>query len=267
VRTRNLSARLFMGSLVCILPITAAIGWGSPAGAASTPKVSIQMSIRTDELAGEFAPNDQLKLTVVVLVGGKPARSGDVDLTTNDPREPDLCGIIEPANSKKDYCNIDFPNRGKFVITARYEPVYIYPPHYTTTQTLVVRIRKYGSASPTTTTTTTLLPAVPTVQVSSVFEGFVGSSSTLPCNTTSFEASLGNVSCDEVLADLQANGFLAPVGNTVITWSGGGQTCSVTRNSVAPSGGCYMVFESPTQITVLFTFADGTTASASALIG
>ena len=103
--------------------------------------VSIQMSIRDLTLPGDFLVHDVLRLTVNVYVGGRPANSGDVNLTTNDPQEPELCGILQPAGPSSNYCNIDFPNPGSFTITASYELVYNWPPHYTSTQTLPVKIQ------------------------------------------------------------------------------------------------------------------------------
>ena len=123
----------------------------APAAATASKKVSVQMSLKDLIVPGAFAPNDELRLTVNVLVGGKPAKQGDVNLITNDPKEPELCGIIQPPR-KLNYCNIDFPNAGHFTITAEYEPIYNFPSHYKVISRLAVAI-EFESATTTTTTT------------------------------------------------------------------------------------------------------------------
>ncbi len=128
-------------ALAVVLASIGALAVPSISAAASSGKVTVQMTLKDLSSPGAFDVNDDLRLTVVTDVGGKPAKHGEVNLVTNDPKERELCGIIQPVGKHGDYCNIDFPNAGRFTISAEYEPVYVLPGHYTVVRRLAVTIK------------------------------------------------------------------------------------------------------------------------------
>ena len=133
--------------LVTFLVYCCQMGLGpTPAGATSA-KISIQMTITDMYGAGSLFVNDPLRLTVNTYLGSGRARTGQIYLTTNDPKEHLLCGMAV-GRGRGNFCNIDFPNAGMWTIKAQFETQDVFPAHYIYTKTLLVRIR------PTPTTTT-----------------------------------------------------------------------------------------------------------------
>ena len=64
------------------------------------------------------------QLTVYATVNGKPMTGNEgMQIVTSDRAEPELCGITS-SKSNADWCNIDFPNPGRFTIAAEYGPDY-----------------------------------------------------------------------------------------------------------------------------------------------
>jgi len=106
------------------------------------------MSLVDLSVAGAFGTYDELQLTVNAYIGGRLATNGGLDMTTNDPEEPELCGMLLPSG-KNDYCIISFDNPGLFTITASYQANYwAYPKRYTASKSLIVTIRAYPPGSP-----------------------------------------------------------------------------------------------------------------------
>ena len=119
------------------------------------------MTIRDTDHPGKFWASDTLKLTVNVTIGGRPASQGDTQLTTSDPKEPSLCGIVMGESGHS--CNVDFPHPGRWIIVAKYEGSNAYPPRFVASKAIAVLIRSPGTAS-----TPTTLPKAPVIQSTSV---------------------------------------------------------------------------------------------------
>jgi len=133
--------------LVTFLVYCCQISLVSTSASATNDKMSIQMTITDMYGARSLFVNDPLRLTVNTYLGSGRARTGQIYLTTNDPKEHLLCGMAV-GRGKGNFCNIDFPNTGTWTIKAQYETQDVYPAHYIYSKTLLVRIRSV----PTTTT-------------------------------------------------------------------------------------------------------------------
>jgi hypothetical protein len=134
-------------TLLAVTSLSAGLESSGNASAATSSKerISIHLTVRDIEFPGKFWPNDELRLTVRVYVGGSPARQGVTYLTSNDPSEPELCNVGIPGGN---YCNIDFPNPGRWTIVAKYGLVFSYPQRFSASSSLAVVIRKSAHKPP-----------------------------------------------------------------------------------------------------------------------
>lgn len=116
-------------------------------GAATSTPISLKMTLVDTESPGSFWTGDILRITAQAFISGAAARTGEIDLTTNDRDEKTLCGLIV-GPGRGDYCIIDFSNAGRWTIKASYERQDYWPPRFAATKGLTVTIHS-------TTTTTT----------------------------------------------------------------------------------------------------------------
>lgn len=177
-------ANVIAAAILLLAGLLPAVAVGSSASATTHQHISIQMTVTDIQFPGKFWRSDELRLTVKIYAGAALARRGITYLTTNDPQEPQLCAIsIRPGSGN--YCNIDFPNDGRWTIIAKYASVDKWPPRFVALKRIGVAIPALTPASTTTTqpqvyaqpTTTSVIYADPLI--SGEYTALVGATVTV----------------------------------------------------------------------------------------